>query len=105
VHLAVAEQVADLPPVLQLTVVRVVQEALTNVRKHAAATSCWVRVEVGSDVVEVRVDDDGRGCAAPVPGHGLIGMGERVRLVGGTLRLARSERGGLSVHARMRRQA
>ncbi|HWH28748.1 MAG TPA: histidine kinase [Mycobacteriales bacterium] len=105
VHLAVADQVVDLPPVLQLTVVRVVQEALTNVRKHASATTCWVRVEVSADAVTAAVDDDGTGCSAPVPGHGLIGMGERVRLVGGTLSVAPSERGGLAVRARMPRQA
>jgi signal transduction histidine kinase len=105
VDLAVAEDVADLSPVLQLTVVRLVQEALTNVRKHAAAATCWVRVEVSGDAIEVTVDDDGRGCRAPVPGHGLIGMAERVRLLGGTLSLARSDHGGLSVQARMRRQA
>jgi signal transduction histidine kinase len=103
VHLTVVDQVADLPPVLQLTVVRVVQEALTNVRKHAAATACWVEVQVRGGAVEVAVDDDGAGCPAPVPGHGLIGMGERIRLVGGTLSLSVSDRGGLAVRARMPR--
>jgi signal transduction histidine kinase len=67
VHLTVADQVADLPPVLQLTVVRVVQEALTNVRKHAAATACWVEVQVRGAAVEVAVDDDGTGCRRRCP--------------------------------------
>ena len=105
VHLALADQLGDLPVVLQVTAVRVVQEALTNVRKHAAATTCWVQVDVHADAVEVAVDDDGRGCPAPVPGHGLVGMGERLRLVGGTLRLSASERGGLAVRARIPRYA
>jgi signal transduction histidine kinase len=99
VQMAVDGGVADLPPVLQLTVVRVVQEALTNIRKHARATTCWVRVAASGEAVHVTVDDDGAGCATPRPGHGLVGMGERVRLVGGTLEVAPSDRGGLSVRA------
>lgn len=104
VQLAVDDGVAQLPPVLQLTIVRLVQEALTNVRRHAAATTCWVHVTTTADAVDVSVDDDGAGCPAPVPGHGLIGMGERVRLVAGTLDVGPSERGGLSVRARLPRQ-
>lgn len=104
VHLAVDGEVADLPVVLQLIVVRVVQEAMTNVGKHAAAATCWVQVRTTRDAVDVTVDDDGRGCAFVVPGHGLIGMAERVRLVGGTLEVVPSARGGLSVRAWLPRQ-
>ena len=74
------------PPSLQLTVFRIVQEALTNARRHAPGSAVVVRVDGGGRdlCVEVR-DRGGRAVRAPGGGHGLIGMRERVRMHGGSL--------------------
>jgi signal transduction histidine kinase len=92
-----------LPPGLDLTVYRVVQEALTNVRRHAAARSAQVRMDYASDVLTVEVSDDGRGEQRPGvrAGHGLLGMRERVALYGGTLHVGRSPGQGFLVRAEL----
>ncbi|EFL17939.1 histidine kinase [Streptomyces sp. C] len=82
-------QVRVLPTALEATVHRVVQEALTNVVKHAGASTVDVRLEYGSRELAVRVTDDGRGPgrgpAGGAPGgHGLIGIRERAAAHGGT---------------------
>lgn len=81
---------------------RVVQEALTNSLKHAGPCAVRVEVEYGADHVGVRVTDDGRGADAPVEsaGRGLIGMAERVRLLGGTVMAGPADR-GFRVQARI----
>ncbi|HET8527946.1 MAG TPA: sensor histidine kinase [Gaiellaceae bacterium] len=103
--LAVNLHTDSLPPELgpgpSLAVYRIVQEALTNVVKHAQATQADVRVAVAGDALEVEVADDGRG----VPlrrrhGHGLIGMRERATLYGGTLEAGRRSDGGFTIRAR-----
>ncbi|MFJ3199879.1 sensor histidine kinase [Streptomyces sp. NPDC086989] len=84
--------VRALPAALEATVHRVVQEALTNVLKHAGASAVSVRLEYGPRTLTVTVTDDGRGLApvrASVPGaasggHGLIGIRERAAAHGGT---------------------
>ena len=80
-------QLPDLPAGLDLAVYRVIQEALTNVVKHAAAGQCQVRVASEQGVLTVEVTDDGRGAGGPpgdkTQGHGLIGMRERVGMYGG----------------------
>ncbi|MBC6467980.1 sensor histidine kinase [Actinomadura alba] len=81
---------------LQLTVFRIVQEALTNTLKHAGTgATAHVNLHYGDDSVEVRVRDDGRGAAAADDGrgHGLVGMRERVAMYGGSA-LARARSGG-----------
>ncbi|MFI0485984.1 sensor histidine kinase [Actinomadura sp. 9N215] len=88
----------------QLTVFRIVQEALTNTLKHGgprAAVS--IRLLYAGDALEVRVDDDGRGAAAPDDGrgHGLAGMRERVAVYGGNVRAAPRPGGGFEVVARI----
>ena len=78
-----------LPRGLDLTAYRVVQEALTNVHLHSAATCAQVAVRVGEDALEIEVTDPGP--ALPTeepPGHGLVGMRERVALYGGTVETA-----------------
>jgi len=88
-----------LPPRQQIEVLRVVQEALTNVRKHADATVVRVRADThGRDLV-VSVADNGKGFDpnAPVEGLGLQGMEERARLLGGMLRLTSEPQGGTTV--------
>ncbi|WP_240796362.1 sensor histidine kinase [Streptomyces sp. RFCAC02] len=77
-----------LPPGVDLTAYRIVQEALTNVTKHAGTGTARVRLAWSGDHVTVTVTDDGRGSrTAPgrPPGHGLIGMRERAAAVGGHL--------------------
>lgn len=89
-----------LPEVVQLTVFRVVQEALTNVVRHAHATTARVVVREDPDGLTVEVRDDGRGGAGPAkPGFGLRGMAERVESVGGRLWHGRNGDGGWVVRA------
>jgi signal transduction histidine kinase len=90
---------------LGLTVYRIVQEALTNVLRHAgpaAKADVVIIWSEGLGGVTVTVTDDGRGAAA-VPtesgGHGLIGMRERVEVFGGTVRAGPQPGGGFAVHA------
>jgi signal transduction histidine kinase len=78
----------SLSPPVELAVYRAVQEALTNVRKHARATTAEVGLTYGEDRVCVRVRDDGQGASAePALGFGLIGVRERARLIGADLRI------------------
>ncbi|MCI4065763.1 sensor histidine kinase [Micromonospora sp. R77] len=94
--------VDDLRPALGLTAYRVVQEALTNVIRHAAPTTCRVAVEVVAGVLRVEVTDDGppdRAATLPGAGRGLVGMRERVVLYGGTLTTGPRPEGGFRVHA------
>ncbi|CCH29645.1 putative histidine kinase [Saccharothrix espanaensis DSM 44229] len=76
---------ADLPPEVGRSLLRLVQEALTNARRHAvAATGVDVELTLGPDVVRLVVSDDGEGGAARREGgYGLVGMRERVGLLGG----------------------
>lgn len=90
---------------LETAVYRIVQEALTNVVKHAGAAHAAVRVVVADGEVLVRVTDDGAGIDPAVVaerrGFGVTGMRERVRLAGGTLRIAPDEGGGTALVARL----
>ncbi|MGY1604798.1 sensor histidine kinase [Geodermatophilus sp. SYSU D00815] len=74
------------PPSLQLTVFRIVQEALTNARRHAPGAPVRVRVGAGADALSVEVANRrGRPGGGPGGGHGLVGMRERARMHGGSL--------------------
>jgi signal transduction histidine kinase len=93
--------VRPLPPGVDLTVFRIIQEALTNVLKHAgpgAAARVELRYLPGS--VEVEVTDDGTGTVAPGNGggHGLIGMAERVSVFGGSIQAGIRPEGGFRMH-------
>ncbi|MEH0828361.1 MULTISPECIES: sensor histidine kinase [unclassified Micromonospora] len=95
-----------LPPGLDLTVYRVVQEALTNALKHAGVgASVTVTLEHAPDAVVVRVVDDGHGRPpvgpAPSGGHGLVGMRERVGVYDGSLVAGPRLAGGWRVEARL----
>lgn len=74
-----------LPSTVDTTAYRIIQEALTNVLRHARANAAEISVRYSPGQVEVQVRDDGCGRVAPVPGHGLTGMRERAALLGGTL--------------------
>jgi signal transduction histidine kinase len=64
----------------------VVQEALTNIVRHSGARHAYVSVRVSGSRLELIITDDGRGPVdGQAPGQGLIGMRERVRMLGGTL--------------------
>jgi signal transduction histidine kinase len=93
---------AALPPTTIVQLLRVLQEALTNTLKHAAASE--VRVAIGrvGDALELRVADDGRGFAADAApaGRGLAGMRRRARTLGGTLELS-SGAGGTALALRV----
>ncbi|MGW7440378.1 sensor histidine kinase [Streptomyces sp. NPDC054849] len=99
--------VLPLPPSVGLTVFRIVQEALTNTRKHAGQARAHVRLTYHRDEVAVEVRDDGAGAPTPAArtahrsGYGLIGMHERVALQGGTLEAAALDGGGFRVAARL----
>ncbi|MFD9078014.1 sensor histidine kinase [Streptomyces erythrochromogenes] len=99
--------VRPLPPSVGLTLFRIVQEALTNTRKHAGQARARVRLTYHPDEVAVEVCDDGAGAPPPTArpaagtGYGLIGMHERVALQGGTLEAAARDGGGFRVAARL----
>lgn len=104
---AVDGPVRPLPPALDLTVFRIVQESLTNTRKHAGPARAHVRLTYRPDELTVEVRDDGAGDrqapsrSAARSGYGLIGMRERVALQGGTLEAAALAGGGFQVAARL----
>ena len=101
VTLAVAGEPRPLPAGLDLAAYRIVQEALTNVRRHAGASRADVQLTYQSATLEIEVTDDGRGVAATQGevGHGLIGMKERAGLYGGTVLAAPRREGGFVVRA------
>lgn len=100
VKLDVSEEI-ELDEQTALTVVRCVQEVVTNTLKHAHAKHLWVSVHAAEDGVVVDARDDGRGAAAISPGHGLTGMRERVEQRGGELLVHSADNQGFRVEARV----
>lgn len=97
---------ASVPAGVSLAAYRVVQEALTNVVRHAGSTRARLDVRASEEAVAIRVDDDGPAVGWQQPalsggGHGTIGMRERLELYGGTLSTGPREGGGWSVEARL----
>ena len=87
---------------LDLSAYRIVQEAITNVLKHANANRVEVVVDYGRDALVLSVTDNGIGPRASANGgHGLVGMKERVDLFGGELKTGSSSLGGFVVRARL----
>jgi signal transduction histidine kinase len=93
----------EVPPGVDLTAYRIVQEALTNVLKHAGPARAAVTVGYEPDAITLEVVDDGRGIngRATEGGHGLLGMRERVAVYGGTLDAGPRVGGGFRVAARL----
>jgi signal transduction histidine kinase len=92
----------ELSPAVDLAAYRIVQEALTNVLRHAGPrASAWVRLSADDDQLRIAVRDDGRGGdgEAVVPGHGIDGMRDRAASVGGTLAAAPADADGFLVTA------
>jgi signal transduction histidine kinase len=90
-----------LPPGLEVSAYRVVQEALTNIRKHAGRASAVVCVRYRPAALGIEIVDDGPGAQAGggSSGHGLIGMRERVAFFGGEFSAATRDTGGFAVAA------
>ncbi|WP_242111689.1 sensor histidine kinase [Luteimonas aquatica] len=88
-------------PALAETILRIVQEALTNAARHAQARTLSVRLRREADALHIEIEDDGLLRGAWREGNGLAGMRERVAARGGTLRLAPNERGALRIEARL----
>ncbi len=92
----------ELPPGIDLAVYRIIQESLTNARKHAGRVSATVTIAHRDDQIDVRVENSaGPGGEGGGSGHGLVGMRERVRVYGGTMKTGATEQGGYLVSARL----
>ncbi|WP_406729405.1 sensor histidine kinase [Streptomyces sp. GD-15H] len=91
------------PAAVGRTAYRIVQESLTNVARHAAATTASVLIDYRPDALAIRVDDNGKATLppAPTPGLGLLGMRERVTALGGRLRAEPRGEGGFTVQAEL----
>jgi signal transduction histidine kinase len=89
----------ELPASLDLSAYRILQEALTNVRKHARGAAAEVRLDWLPGELRLQVTDGGPGASGTAAGHGLVGMRERVKVHGGELRAGTRDEGGFAVHA------
>ena len=95
-----------LPPTLDLSAFRIVQEALTNTLRHAGPARAEVTVRYEDGLVTLEIADTGHGPdCGPITGrgtgHGLVGMRERAAMLGGELEAARADSGGFTVRARL----
>lgn len=90
---------SELPIGVDLAAYRIVQEALTNVRKHSDADRVVVTIDQGPGSVRIEVTDNGTGTGGAEPGFGLVGMRERVALYGGSLEAAPRQPRGFQVTA------
>jgi signal transduction histidine kinase len=102
VELEVAGDPIHLPPGVDAAAFRIVQEALVNVARHAAATRAIVRVDYEPRAVELVISDDGGGADGPIrDGRGLVNLRERVALYGGDLHAGRRRPRGFELRARL----
>jgi signal transduction histidine kinase len=104
-HMAldVSANVTDIPAYADVSAFRIVQEAITNVVRHAHATSVHVALRREADELLIVVTDDGRGVVPGqgAEGHGIAGMRERVAALGGTFEAGPLDDGGFRVSARL----
>jgi signal transduction histidine kinase len=91
-----------LPPAIDLSAYRIVQEGLTNALKHSGAGHADVTVRYDPDELQIEVRDDGPG-AAPGDGHGhgLVGIRERVKIYGGEMTAGAASDGGFVLSTRL----
>ena len=102
VEIHVEGEAKQLPPGVDLSAYRIVQEALTNAIKHAGPASAQVVVRYRPGEVEIEISDDGRGAVdGSEGGHGLVGMRERAALVGGSFESGTNGGRGYTVRARL----
>jgi len=100
VTLTLEGAVTELPTGVDLCAYRILQEALTNVRRHAPGATVDVELTYAPDTLQLRVRDHGPGPTSPDPdGQGLLGMRERAIMVGGTLTTGPADGGGFVVDA------
>jgi signal transduction histidine kinase len=93
-----------LPPEIDLSAFRVIQEALTNVVRHSGTHACRILVTYEDDGVSIEILDNGRGIADPYSGgggFGLLGMRERVAMLDGHFSAGPRAEGGFRVAARL----
>jgi signal transduction histidine kinase len=102
VQVAIEGEPRELPPGVDLSAYRIVQEALTNALKHAGPARARVLLRYDADELELEIADDGAGSGdGSGSGHGLIGMRERVSVYGGELQAGRRPEGGYALRARL----
>jgi len=102
VGLEIEGQPTTVAPALDLSAYRIVQEGLTNVLKHAGATRADVKVVYALTELRVEVRDDGRGGRPETSlGHGLVGVGERVKIYGGEMHAGAANGNGFLLSARL----
>ena len=102
VTLHVEGEAAPLPRAIDLSAYRIVQEGLTNALKHARAHRADVTLRYAPDELQIEVRDDGTGGGASNgPGYGLVGVGERVKIYGGTMTAGAAPDGGFVLGARL----
>jgi signal transduction histidine kinase len=97
IHLAIPEGLAIREPAQAHALFRCVQEIVTNTLRHASARHLWIELAEGPDGLRVHARDDGRGASAVSPGHGIAGMQERVRDLGGRVELSSDPGRGFEV--------
>jgi signal transduction histidine kinase len=97
-----AAEPAHVPPTIATAAHRIAQEAVTNVIKHAGATTLTVTTRIEDTTLHLTIGDDGTAPAEPsTGGRGIAGMRERAALLGGTLTTTRSPTSGTTVTARL----
>jgi signal transduction histidine kinase len=100
VHKVIHGDPRPLPAGLDRAAFRIIQESLTNVVRHAKATSATVRIQYGEQALVLQIDDNGQSLTAPPrEGNGISGMRERATALGGTLTADRTSAGGLHIVA------
>lgn len=105
VHVDVDERAGQIDPGVQVAIYRVVQEALTNVARHAGAKRAVVRLARADGRIRLSITDDGRGISGELRPHlGVLGMRERVADLGGVLDIGRAEEGGVRVSVELPEQ-
>lgn len=94
------------PKLIQGTVYRIIQEALTNVVRHSHATHVDISLEIAADQLIIKVSDNGRGANLDhIDGFGIVGMQERASLFGGTVKVSTTPNNGFNVQATIPLQA
>ncbi|MFI6450232.1 sensor histidine kinase [Streptosporangium amethystogenes] len=99
VDLDIIGDAVPLPAAVDLSAYRILQEALTNARSHAPDANVRIELAYLQDTLAIRVSDDGPGPAPNAGGHGLIGMRERVVMLGGWLNTGTAPEGGFLIEA------
>src|SRR6478736_4813754 len=102
VRVEIQGEPSGLPPGLDLSAYRILQEGLTNALKHARARHARVLVRYGADDLQIEIQDDGQGPATNDGlGHGLVGIRERVKIFGGDMSAGPAGAGGFVLRARL----